>query len=193
MNSTFLIVGLGNPGKKYQKTRHNVGFMVIDFLVARFKQSLNKVQDLGWLSSFFDSDTEVILLKPNTFMNLSGVAVAAGIGKYNIAFRNLLIICDDINLPFGTIRIRLKGSDGGQKGLRSIIHELGTQDFPRLRIGVMGDHFDDAAEYVLSAFNKVEQKYLSSIVKTAGDATLSFIHDGIELTMSRFNRSYLET
>ena len=192
MNSTFLIFGLGNPGKKYQKTRHNVGFMVIDSLAARFKQSFDKFQDIAWATCFFDNKTELILLKPKTFMNLSGIAVAAGIKKYNIALSNLLIICDDINLTFGTIRIRSKGSDGGQKGLGSIIQELGTQNFPRLRIGV-GDHFDDAAEYVLSSFNAEEQKDLSSIIKTAGDAALSFIHNGIELTMSRFNRSYLET
>ena len=192
MNSTFLIVGLGNPGKKYQKTRHNVGFMVIDFLAARFKKSFKKFQDIAWASCFADNKKQVILLKPATFINLSGIAVAAGISKYDIALSNLLIICDDINLSFGTIRIRSKGSDGGQKGLRSIIQELGTQDFPRLRIGV-GDHFDDAVEYVLSSFNAAERKDLPSIVQTAGDAALSFIHNGIELTMSRFNRSYLET
>lgn len=192
MNSTFLIVGLGNPGKKYQKTRHNVGFMVIDSLAARFKQSFDKFQNIASAACVSDKKTEVILLKPKTFMNLSGIAVAAGISKYDIALSHLLIICDDINLTFGTIRIRSKGSDGGQKGLQSIIQELGTQDFPRLRIGV-GDHFDDAAEYVLSSFNAAERKELHSIIKTASDATLSFIHNGIELTMSRFNRSYLET
>ena len=192
MNIPFLIVGLGNPGKKYQKTRHNVGFMVVDFLAGRFNESFYKFQNDGWIAFVTYNDFEVILLKPVTYMNLSGVAVAAGISKYNVALANLLIICDDINLTFGTIRLRPKGSDGGQKGLRSIIQKLGTQQFARLRIGI-GNHFEDAANYVLSAFNKAEQKELSIIMHSAGEAALSFIHEGVELTMSRFNRSYLET
>ena len=192
MISTFLIVGLGNPGKKYQETRHNIGFIVIDSLATKFKQSFHKFQNIAWATSFSENKIEVILLKPTTYMNLSGIAIAAGIKKYHISLANLLIICDDLNMPFGTIRIRSKGSDGGQKGLRSIIQELGRQDFPRLRIGV-GDHFDDAAEYVLSSFTEAERKYIPSIAETAGDAVLSFIHKGIELTMSRFNGSYFET
>jgi PTH1 family peptidyl-tRNA hydrolase len=192
MKLPFLIVGLGNPGKKYQKTRHNVGFMVVDFLAAQFNESFDKFQDIGWVASITHNNYEVILLKPATYMNLTGVAVVAGICQYNVALSNLLIICDDINLTFGTIRIRPKGSDGGQNGLRSIIQELGTQEFPRLRIGI-GNHFEDAADYVLSAFNKTEQKELSVIIHSAGDAALSFIHDGVELTMSRFNRDYIET
>jgi PTH1 family peptidyl-tRNA hydrolase len=191
MKLPFLIVGLGNPGKKYQKTRHNVGFMVVDFLAAQFNESFDKFQDIGWVASITHNNYEVILLKPATYMNLSGVAVAAGICQYNVVLSNLLIICDDINLTFGTIRIRPKGSDGGQKGLRSIIQELGTQEFPRLRIGI-GNHFEDASDYVLSVFNKAEQKELSVIIHSAGDAALSFIHDGVELTMSRFNRNYIE-
>jgi len=124
-------------------------------------------------------------------MNLSGLAVASGIRNYDVVLSNLLIICDDINLNFGTIRIRLKGSDGGQKGLRSIISKLETQDFPRLRIGI-GNHFEDAAGYVLSPFSSAEEKELPLIIRIAVDTALSFVLNGIELTMSRFNRNYLE-
>jgi PTH1 family peptidyl-tRNA hydrolase len=124
-------------------------------------------------------------------MNLSGTAVASAIKLYDIVLSNLLVLCDDINLKFGTIRIRSKGSDGGQKGLRSIISNLETKDFARLRMGV-GDHFQDAAEYVLSPFNSEEKKDLPSIIQIAADATLSYVLNGIELTMSRFNRTYFE-
>lgn len=124
-------------------------------------------------------------------MNLSGIAVVSGIKYYDIVLSNLLVLCDDLNLKFGTIRIRSKGSDGGQKGLKSIIASLGTKDFARLRIGV-GNHFQDAAEYVLSPFGTSEKKELPSIIQIAADATLSCVLNGIELTMSRFNRTYFE-
>jgi PTH1 family peptidyl-tRNA hydrolase len=191
MESLFLIVGLGNPGKKYQSTRHNVGFMVVDFLAAQFKKSFDKSQDTYWATSFDYNKNKIILLKPATFMNLSGVAVAFGIKEYHIALSNLLIICDDINLKFGTIRFRSKGSDGGQKGLRSIIYNLETLNFSRLRIGI-GNHFEDAAEYVLSPFNSAEKTKLSALIQIAADAALSFVLNGIEFTTSRFNRNYLE-
>jgi len=192
LNAPFLIVGLGNPGKTYQKTRHNVGFMIVDYLAAWFHKSFYKFQNAGWFASINYNNHKVILLKPATYMNLSGVGVATGISRYKVPFSNLLIICDDINLTFGTIRIRSRGSDGGQKGLRSIIQELGTQDFPRLRIGI-GNYFEDASDYVLSAFNNAEQEGLPVIIQSAGEAVLSFIHEGIEYTMSRFNRNYVET
>ncbi|UCE05439.1 MAG: aminoacyl-tRNA hydrolase [bacterium] len=191
MGLTFLIVGLGNPGREYEQTRHNVGFIVVDFLASRFKKSFTKFHDTFWITSFKLNQQKIVLLKPATFMNLSGVAVALGIEQYDIDLSNLLVICDDINLKFGTIRIRSKGRDGGQKGLRSIISNLGTQDFPRLRIGI-GDHIDDAADYVLSPFNSAEKKELSLIIQTAADTVESFVLNGIEFTMSRFNRNYLE-
>ena len=124
-------------------------------------------------------------------MNLSGIAVISGIKQYDVVLSNFLVICDDINLKFGTLRIRSKGSDGGQKGLRSIISNVGTPDFPRLRIGI-GDYFDNASAYVLSPFNSAEKKELPSIIQIAADAVESFVLNGIELTMSRFNRNYLE-
>lgn len=191
MKISYLIAGLGNPGKKYHETRHNIGFMVVDFLADKFNKKFKKNVDTFRSAVFEYNSEEIILLKPTTYMNLSGIAVALGIRYYDIVLSNLLVICDDIDLKFGTIRIRAKGSDGGQKGLRSIISNLETKDFARLRIGV-GDHFQDAAEYVLSPFSPEEKKDLPSIIQIAADATLSYILNGIELTMSRFNRTYFE-
>jgi PTH1 family peptidyl-tRNA hydrolase len=191
MKISYLIAGLGNPGKKYHETRHNIGFMVVDFLADKFNKKFKKNVDPFRSAVFKYNSEEIILLKPKTYMNLSGIAVALGVRYYDIVLSNLLVICDDIDLKFGTIRIRAKGSDGGQKGLRSIISNLETKDFARLRIGV-GDHFQDAADYVLSPFSPEEKKDLPSIIQIAADATLSYILNGIELTMSRFNRTYFE-
>ena len=191
MKISYLIAGLGNPGKKYHETRHNIGFMVVDFLADKFNKKFKKNVDTFRSAVFEYNGEEIILFKPKTYMNLSGIAVALGVRYYDIVLSNLLVICDDIDLKFGTIRIRAKGSDGGQKGLRSIISNLETKDFARLRIGV-GDHFQDAAEYVLSPFSPEEKKDLPSIIQIAADATLSYILNGIELTMSRFNRTYFE-
>ena len=187
----FLIVGLGNPGKQYKYTRHNLGFMVVEKLAHSFKVSFKK-RKLFWIARTDQSmNNEVVLIKPTTYMNLSGIAVDFAVTKYKIDISHLLIICDDINLLFGTIRIRSKGSAGGQKGLRSVIDTLGTHNFPRLRIGI-GNNFSDAVDFVLSPFNKTEQEYLSSILNYAADAVEYFVLNGIELTMSRFNKNYLD-
>lgn len=190
MESSFLIVGLGNPGKKYEHTKHNIGFMVADCLAAKFKKSFIKYKDIYWETSFKFNECQIKVIKPATFMNLSGLAVASGVKQHEVALSNLLIVCDDINLNFGVIRIRAKGSDGGQKGLRSIITILGTEDFPRLRIGV-GDHVEDATQYVLSPFREQDREHLPLIINQATDAVKSFIINGLELAMSRFNRNVL--
>jgi PTH1 family peptidyl-tRNA hydrolase len=192
MKTAFLIVGLGNPGHKYRHTRHNIGYMVVDFLAAKFGKTFRKKHDTFRATVFALHQETIILLKPATYMNMSGVAVSIGTEYYKIVLSKLLVICDDINLKFGTLRLRSKGSDGGQKGLRSIIANLETLNFARLRLGI-SDHFHDAADYVLSSFNSAEQKDLPAFIQIAADAVLSFVLDGIELTMSRFNRTYLGT
>lgn len=186
-----MIVGLGNPGKKYKNTRHNVGFMVLDALAYWRNKKFTKIDDKFWGCSLRFQNNQVFLMKPATYMNLSGHAVATGVTRYNIDNSNLLVICDDINLNLGTIRIRAKGSDGGQRGLRSIITSLATQDFPRLRIGI-GNHFEDAVKFVLSPFSKQEHEDLLSIVAIAGNAVEYFVLNDIEATMSRYNRNYLD-
>lgn len=191
MESAFLIVGLGNPGRKYQRTRHNVGFMVLDAMARQQQKSFVKKDGDSWTCSYQKNDKHIILMKPATYMNLSGRAVAAGVARYEIDSENLLVICDDINLKFGTIRIRSRGSDGGQKGLRSIISSLATQNFPRMRIGV-GDQFSDVVEFVLSPFSEPEYENLLSMIAIAVDAVDQFILNNLESAMSRFNRNYLE-
>ena len=190
-NRVFIIVGLGNPGLQYKKTRHNVGFMVLDVLAKRHKLSFTAGKGPFVASYFFQKRNKIWLIKPVTFMNISGQAVQSVTSYHRINdYSKLLIISDDINLPFGTLRMRPYGSDGGQKGLKSIISLLRTQNFPRLRIGI-GNEFTNAAKYVLSSFEKSEREELPFILNWAADAVESFIVNGSELTMSRFNRNFL--
>lgn len=185
------ITGLGNPGKRYEKTRHNVGFMVLDELIERFKGKF-KLETTNYLSAKVSiQSTPVFLIKPITYMNQSGRAVKQFIQYYKINdFSNLLIVCDDVNLPFGTVRVREGGSSGGQKGLESIIEELKTEDIPRLRIGI-GDEFDDAVSHVLSQFTKSEKKALPDIINHAADAAECFVAYDLQKTMNEYNRNIL--
>lgn len=189
--SKYLIVGLGNPGKKYADTRHNAGFMALDLFAKKHRIEFKKENKKYWHAWFSFKQVSVDLIKPNTFMNLSGEAVADYLKNHPIHLSNLIVICDDINLPFGTIRIRQKGSDGGQKGLRSIIQHLESESFPRLRIGI-GNTFEDAAEYVLSRFKESEEKELQLVLENAVTAIESIIECGIENAMSRFNKNHLQ-
>ncbi len=173
-------------------TRHNVGFMVLDVLAKRWHTEFKQGKGKYLQASFHLEGEKVLLVKPLTFMNLSGQAVRAVIHYFNFTdLSRLLVICDDLNLPFGTIRLRRSGSDGGQKGLRSVIQELNTEEIPRLRIGI-GNGFSDAVRYVLSPFSKEEQKFLPEILNWAADAVEVFITEGIERAMSKFNRHIIE-
>ncbi len=183
-----LIVGLGNPGKKYSNQRHNLGFMVID----RLAESLNT--DIS--NNKFKADYEktslggesVILAKPMTYMNLSGHAVQGLASFYKVEFSEILIVCDDLNIDFGRIRIRKKGSDGGHNGLKSIITCLGSQNFPRLRLGVgLPNGSGDVSNYVLSQFGGQDKKDLDSFIERAKDAVLGFITDSIQSAMNQYN------
>ncbi len=166
--------------------------MVVDLLAEKYRTKFAKGNGPYYFIRLQVGGKTVILVKPLTYMNLSGRAVAAALQDFGIAsLEKLLVICDDIDLPFGTIRLRRRGSDGGQKGLRSIIETLGTREFCRLRIGI-GDHFRDAADYVLSPFSKEEEKELPFILQHAAEAVISFVENGIDLTMSRFNKNVLE-
>lgn len=184
----FLIVGLGNPGKRYEKTRHNLGFMVIDKLAQDMDLDLRAGEGEYLIATSSYKSKQVILAKPLTFMNLSGQAVADLVYKLSLPLSNLLIIIDDVNLPLGTLRLRKRGSDGGHKGLRSVIYHLNTEDFPRLRLGI-GSQFlrGQIVEYVLSEFEPDEMEIVKEMVNRAKDAVLSFIDRGIDATMSEFN------
>jgi len=185
----WLIVGLGNPGPKYEWTRHNCGFMVIDELARRAGKEVKAPECQALTARVTIGQEEVLLAKPQTFMNLSGVAVAALISKHEVRDRSsTLIISDDLALPFGRIRIRARGSAGGQKGLKSIIEKLGGQDFPRLRLGIAPDHpVNDAADFVLSEFPKKDRDALARMVAQAADAVEAVLTIGVAKAMSKYN------
>lgn len=185
----YLIVGLGNPGEQYRWTRHNLGFRVIDELIRRLGMGLRvgKGDYLAGKASY--QGVELLLVKPLSFMNLSGRVVSELVTQYRLMLAELLVICDDVNLPLGKIRLRRQGSDGGHHGLASIIYYLGSSDFPRLRIGVGNPPPNvHLTQYVLEEFSPEEQSIVEQAVQTAADAALSFASDGIEKAMNLYNR-----
>ncbi len=187
----FVIVGLGNPGEQYSRTRHNIGYMAIDKVNERLQGKFKKGRGSFFYSDVRLDDQRVLLVKPTTFMNLSGQAVQQVVAYNRIEnYESLLIVLDDFHLPFGTLRLRPSGSAGGQKGLQSILQTLGTTQIARLRIGI-GNSFSDATTYVLSPFNRTEQKMLPELLDRAADAIESFVLNGMEITMSRYNTNFL--
>lgn len=181
-----VIVGLGNPGPKYAGTRHNVGFDVVDYLAAGPGCSPFREKFEAFVSEMKDGDDTVLLLKPLTFMNLSGRAVRAVLDFYKVPVENLLVVCDDFNLPLGKLRIRTKGSHGGQNGLRNIQEQLGTDAYTRLRIGVGAPSFD-AVDHVLSKFKPGERAAVEEAIANSAQAVLTWIRQGAEAAMNKFN------
>ena len=182
-----LIVGLGNPGRAHAFNRHNVGFMAVDKLALRAGIELRRVQSKAIVGSGRLADRPVILAKPQTFMNLSGEAVGALANYYRVPPAAILVIYDELDIPFGVIRLREKGGAGGHNGMRSLIQHLGN-DFPRLRLGIgRPPGRMDAAAYVLQDFGRDELPLVSEMLTTAGEAIESFVRHGINLTMTRYN------
>jgi len=184
----YLLVGLGNPGRQYSATRHNIGFMVIDRLATRLETMFSRVQLRSLVTDARYQGKRVLLAKPQTYMNESGVAVGALIKFHKVPLTNILVAHDDVDLPFGTLRLRHGGGSAGQKGVTSIQTRLGTQDFPRLRIGVgrpPGNKL--AAAYVLQNFSRDEVEFLSPLLDRAAEAALTFVVDGLERAMTRYN------
>jgi len=189
-DTTFLLIGLGNPGREYRDTRHNVGFMLLDRLAVRLDARGMKVQSKAIVTTAAYQERKLILAKPQTYMNLSGHSAQGLLNFYKVPVENMLIAHDDLDLPFGTIRIRPKGGPGGQKGMASTIEQLGTDGFPRLRIGIgRPPGRMDPAAYVLQNFSKEEMKLLSEIVDRAADAALEFVINGINMAMNKYNGS----
>lgn len=184
----FLIVGLGNPGREYRETRHNIGFMVIDRLAEVIGCKLLKVQSKAIIGIGKIGDQKVILAKPQTFMNLSGQAVTALLHFYKVELQQLIVAHDDVDLPFGQIRIRPGGGSAGQKGIGSIIEKLGSQEFARLRMGVgRPPGQQDAANYVLKNFSKTDIEFLPEFINRGAEAIQCFVGDGVDTAMNRFN------
>lgn len=190
MTETYLIVGLGNPGREYRFNRHNIGFMLIDRVAVRLTARLTRFQSKALIGTARYGDKKVILAKPQTYMNLSGQAIQGLSSFYKIPLENLLVAHDDLDLPFGTIRLRPGGGAGGQKGIKSTIQQLGTQEFPRLRMGIgRPPGRMDAAAYVLQDFAGAEEQLLSETLERAADAVEKWMDAGIEKAMTHFNQT----
>ena len=188
MDTNWLVVGLGNPGPEYAKTRHNLGFMLIDLLAADLQTQVKRTECRSMIGRAEFDNQLVELAKPQTYMNLSGEAVSCLVAKEDRAVERLIVISDDLALPFGTIRVRPKGTHGGQNGLRSIISCLGTQEFTRVRIGIQPEHpVSDASRFVLESFAKGDSKTLEKVLDESADAVRTIITDGVDAAMARFN------
>ena len=188
----YLIVGLGNIGAEYARTRHNMGFMILDAF-ADASNIVFETQRYGNIAKTSFKGREIVLLKPSTYMNLSGNAVRYWMDKLNVPVERLLIICDDLNLPFGTLRMRKKGSDGGHNGLKNIQELIGTQNYTRIRAGI-GNDFNKGGQidFVIGQFNTDEEDKIPSICEKATEGIKSFITIGPERTMSSFNAKNAE-
>ena len=191
----FLIAGLGNPGKKYEMTRHNIGFEVIDYISKEYGIKVNKIKHKALLGEGILQGERVLLAKPQTFMNLSGESIREICEYYKLLPEQIIIIYDDIALPAGSVRIRAKGSAGGHNGMKSIIYQLQTDEFMRLRIGVGAPQHEDydLKDYVLGRFGKEEADDIISAVKLCPDALTVMMRDGAAAAASRFNRTVKHT
>lgn len=183
----YLIVGLGNIGKEYADTRHNIGFMVVDEAANQAGSSWSLMK-LAYYTEFKHKGRNVYMIKPTTFMNLSGKAVNYWMNELKVPLQNVLVVVDDLAIPFGSLRIKPKGSAAGHNGLRSIEATCGGQNYPRLRFGI-GDNFPKGrqVDFVLSPFERDEQKELPALIDRAVKMVQSFVHIGIELTMTNLN------
>jgi len=185
---SFMIVGLGNPGKEYQKNRHNIGFMAIDEIAKSFGFENRKVKSKAIILEGKQIKRKIILVKPQTYMNLSGNSVAPLIRFYKVPPNNLIVIHDDLDLPALSIRLRPNGGAGGQKGVASIIQNLGTQDFNRVRVGIgRPPGRMEAANYVLKNFSKQEESELPFLLNTIKEAVIAIMDSGIEVAMNQYN------
>lgn len=189
----YLIAGLGNPTREYEKTRHNVGFEAIDILADKAGTTVTEKKHKALYGKGYIGGQKVILAKPQTYMNLSGESIREIADFYKIEPENIIILCDDINLSEGLLRIRLKGSAGGHNGLKNIISHLGTQEFPRIRIGV-GEkpRGMDLADYVLGRFPKEQQAVMEEAYRDAAEAACMMIEDGADAAMNHYNRKNKE-
>lgn len=184
----YLVVGLGNPGKEYQNNRHNAGFMTVDKLAKHLGTTFSRVEANALIAKTTYEGKRIILIKPQTYMNNSGRSVKQLVKYYKIPLENIIVLFDDVDLPLGTIRIRADGGSGGQKGMLSIIQNLGTQSFPRLRIGIgRPPGRMEAAAYVLQNFSQAEKTILEITIEKAIEAVLVFVMQGIETAMNKFN------
>ncbi len=186
-----LLIGLGNPGKEYLRHRHNIGFMVLDYLAKKHDLSFDKKQSKAKVAEGEINGHRVLLAKPQTYMNLSGLSVQGLVNKYRVPLPELIVVCDDLDLPLGKIRIRAAGGSAGHNGLKSIIAALGTQEFARLRIGigrpVVEAGKEPVIDYVLTGFNGNEKEAIEAAVARAAEALALAITEGLQAAMNKYN------
>ncbi len=185
----YLIVGLGNPGREYRSSRHNVGFMVLDQLAEEFDTSFTRVRMNALMTAVRWKGEKLILIKPQTFMNLSGQPVSSFLRFYKLPLENMLVVYDDVDLPFESLRLKPNGGDAGQKGVGSIIQKLGTKEFPRLRVGIgRPPGRTPVSDYVLQDFSRDEKDNLPFVLGQAALAAQHVIEYGLNAAMTRFNQ-----
>ncbi len=182
----FLIVGLGNPGKEYNGTRHNIGFDAIDYLSDKYNIDVNRIKFKGIYGEGFINNNKVILLKPTTYMNLSGESIREVVNFYKLKNEEVIVIYDDVSLEIGKLRIREKGSAGGHNGIKSIIGNINTEVFPRIKIGV-GQPKGDLVSHVLGRFTKKESEDLMEVIEASANAVEIMIKEGTKEAMNKFN------
>ena len=184
----YLIVGLGNPEADYSKTRHNMGFNVINKIAKKYGIEVNKKKFDGLLGDGIIENKKVILLKPQTYMNLSGKSIIQVVNFYKIPLENIIVIYDDIDVDKGLIRIRKKGSSGSHNGVKSVVEELGTEEFKRIRVGIgKPEHENDMINYVIGAIDEEDKEKLDDGVEKAKDALIEILKSNIDIAMNKFN------
>ena len=190
LEKLFVIAGLGNPGRKYEDTRHNIGFRAIDYLSVKYGIGVNRLKHKALIGDGIINGERVMLVKPQTFMNLSGESISEIVEWYKLPVKNLIVIYDDVDLPVGTIRIRPKGSSGTHNGMKSVIYHLQSDEFPRIRIGIGNAPEEwDLADYVLGKFSPEEVGIIAKSVERAAEAAAVAIQSGIETAMNLYNGS----
>ncbi len=189
INTMYIISGLGNPGRRYKNTRHNIGFTTVDILAEKYGIKINKIKHKALVGEGMISGHKVMLIKPQTYMNLSGQSLREVVSFYKLPLSKLLVVYDDIDLPVGKLRIRRSGSAGTHNGMRSIIYDLQRDDFPRLRIGIGRERKVRLADYVTGGFSKEEKVLIEETVLRAVEALEILIEKGIDQAMNMYNRS----
>lgn len=184
----YIIVGIGNPGKKYESTRHNIGFIAIDYMASLFDIKVNKIKHKALIGEGKIEGERVMLVKPQTFVNLSGESIREIADYYKVPSQNIIVIYDDVSLEAGSVRIRKKGSDGGHNGIKSIIYQLNSDAFPRIKLGVGSKPLGyDLKDWVLAKFTDADIKIMSKSVETAAKAVPEIIKNGAESAMNKYN------
>jgi len=183
----YIVVGLGNPGKKYENTRHNMGFLSVDVLAEKYDIKVNKIKFKSLVGEGRIGGQKVILVKPQTYMNLSGEAVREIVDFYKTESQELIVIYDDIDIPTGNVRIRKKGSSGTHNGMRNILLHIGTEDFPRIRVGIGSGKKENLISYVTGGVSKDEKCLLEEAVKRAAESAACIIEKGIDKAMNEYN------